>query len=305
MSEVSWVTVFGFGADIRTTKDTLIISQKGTSRYYPLDEVSHLVICGGHTLQTSALAVLRARNIAVTFFDAKNRLTGTISDNAEPVLRARQKVLPVQKFALSVISASMDARMLFLHELDDRSRSGIFYKGELEILTKSQSELAYLVTMQEFNRVFSLNRTMYYEILSRVVPRELGFRRLTDGVLKDPVNVLFSLGYAVLYANASLACTGAGLDLHSGALFSKAGSCVYDIIEAAKPSMVDRVVIDMASSDALSGGFESGSRCILSEEIVSEFYNRLQKSVNRAVLEENVQRYADAVKGICAPVLHY
>ena len=306
LSTVSWVTVSGFGADIRTTKDTLIISERANTRYYPLNEVSHLVICGGHSLQTSALAALRARNIPVTFFDARGKVVGTLSDEKKPGLAERQRSLSVQKFALSVISASMDARMLFLHELDDKKPEGIFYRGELEILTKSRSELAYLVTMQEFSRVFSLNRNMYYEILARAVPRELGFRRFAEsGPYSDPVSVLFSLGYAVLYAQGAAACTGSGLDLDCGALFSKTGACVYDIIEAAKPSMVDRVVIGMAAEGALSGKFETGPRCIIADEVMTEFYRRLKAGVNRTVLEENVRRYADAVKGICAPEFHY
>ena len=310
MSEIPWVTVWGFGASVSATKNTLIVTQNGKTTHYPLDEISHLLIAGGHNLQTSAVIRLRERDIPVSFFDAHGKPLGTLSTTGEPELKARQKNLPAHKFALSLINASIDTRMILLHELSGKREGGIFYKGELEILTKTQDELKYLVTMQEFWRVFSLNKNMYYEILSRAVPERLGYRRLKNPPYTDPVNVLFSIGYSVLYADAAVACRGAGLDLSTGALFGsiepcKSGACVYDIIEAAKPTMVDRVVLDLASEGAIEKNYETGARCFLSDELLSTFYKRLMKSVSRTVLEDNVKRYADAVKGLCDPVFRF
>lgn len=310
MSDIPWVTVFGYGADIKSTKNTLIISQNGKTNYYPLDEIRHLLISGGHTLQTTAITQLCSRNIPVTFFSSRGDVLGTLAGENEPALRNRQKMIPPQKFSLAVINASINACMIFLHELSEKIPEGIFYTGELEILTKMQEELMYLITMQEFWRVFSLTRNMYYEILSRAVPKSLGYHRLSAPPFGDPVNVLFSLGYSVLYADTAVSCTGAGLDVSYGTLFGsvepcKNGACVYDIIEPAKPSMVDRVVLELAVEGLVERNFECGERCLLSDDLLAEFYRRLSHSIRRDVLDANVKRYADAVRGISEPAFHY
>ena len=62
---------------------------------------------------------------------------------------------------------------------------------------------------------------MYYEILSRTLPKTLGFLRRTQPPFMDLVNVMMSHGYAVMYATFAVACTGAGLDLSRGALYGE------------------------------------------------------------------------------------
>lgn len=310
MNEIPWATVYGYGAVIKSTKNTLIITQNGKTTYYPLDELRHLVISGGHTLQTETITRLSEHNIPITFFSPRGEVLGTLPGSNEPALKNRQKAVAAQKFSLAIINASINARMLLLHEISEKMPGGIFYKGELEILTKMQDELQYLVTMQEFWRVFSLNRNMYYEILSRAVPKNTNYHRLAAPPYTDPLNVLFSLGYAVLYADAAMACTGAGLDISCGTLFGsvepcKTGACVYDLIEGAKPAMVDRVVLGLAEEGALENNFETNGRCILSDELVTEFYARLSRSVSREVLEANVKMYADSVRGITEPAFRY
>ena len=54
---MNWVTVWGFGADIRAAGDTLFVREKGksTADRYPLNEVSHLIIAGDNILRTAVI----------------------------------------------------------------------------------------------------------------------------------------------------------------------------------------------------------------------------------------------------------
>ncbi len=313
-AEVPWVVVWGYGADIRATVQTLTIRQSGEVRRYPLDSLRHLLIAGGHTMQTAAIGHLLDKEIAVTFYDAHGIPEGMLhpAGFAGYPLRPMQKAAPVHKYAMAVITAAHGARMRFLHELAERTDGGLYYKGELEILTDAARELEFLVTMPEIVRAFLLCKNMYYEILSRVVPEELGYHRREKPPYADPVNALFSYGYAILSANITLAIEGAGLDPALGMLYGsvlpagrRRAAGILDLLEAAATPMVDRAVVGMAADGMLADGFEVSSRCLLTEPVLTEMNRRLAASIDQRVINENVCAYAEAIQTGSACALRF
>ena len=308
-NQVPWITVWGYGADIRATRGTLIIREGTSRRSYPLSSVCRLLIAGGHTLETAAVAHLLANNISISFFDVHGRPVGEIRPpgcDAYP-LRSAQKSLPQHRFAMSVIVSSLKSRLSYLNELGSGRADGLYYKGELEFLTDASRELEFLITLPELARVFSLTRNMYYEILSRVVAPELGYRRREKPPYQDPVNAMFSHGYAVLYASTAVSVAGAGLDPAVGALYGgvvplgkNRSACVQDIMEPLMTPMVDRVVLEMAQEGFLAGRYEISSRCLLSEKLMAEFTGRLAESVDSDEIDRAVFAYADAVARNCS-----
>ena len=303
---IPWVTVWGFGADINVRGESLFVREKGVSeaKRYALPDVSHLIVAGDNVLHPAVISKCAKYEIPISFFDVHGKLEGTIFKSEKPRLSFAQDSVPKHAFALSAAESAADSRMRFLHELSE-TNSDLFYQGEFDLLTHARSEFEYLITLPELTRGYLLTKNMYYEILSRVVPRKLGYVRRVEGASPDAVNALFSRGYAVLYATVSAACIGAGLDLNKGALYEKSGACVYDIMEAALVPMVDRAVIKTASSGLLDDCPMSSSRCILSEDAVSFFSKELSKSIDRKAIDKNVLAYAKAVEeGVCVSY-HY
>ena len=307
---MNWVTVWGFGADIRTAGDTLFVREKGksTADRYPLNEVSHLIIAGDNILHTSVIEKCQEKKIPVSFFDIRGNPAGCLFGE-NPRLSAAQDAVSAHAYAKSVIESSLGARMRYLHELAEQH--GEFYrKGEVEILMQARSELEYLITLPELARVYTLTKDMYYEILSRAVPRETGYKRRTEDVFADPVNTLLSIGYAALYATVNAACRGAGLDTKKSGFFKKyvpckGEPCVCEVMEPARTPMVDRVVIQMAEEGLLSDATRSGKRWIFPEKTRAVFSARLKESVDCFCIEENVKAYAKAVEAGRAPEFHY
>jgi CRISPR-associated endonuclease Cas1 len=303
-NKVPWVTVWGYGSSIRATRLTLTI-RKGTSKLsYPLSSIRHLLIAGGHTLETAAITHLLANNISVSFFDVHGGLVGTIRPPgySSYLLRPVQKNVPVHRFAMSVIVSSLKSRLQYLNELDSGRADGLYYKGELEILTDASHELEFLITLPELARVFSLTRNMYYEILSRVVTPELGYLRREKSPYLDPVNAMFSHGYAILYANIAVSVIGSGLDPEIGSLYGTVippgknrNACVMDIMEPLMTSMVDRVVMNLAQDGFIAGRYEISSRCLLSDDLMTEFNRCLAKSIDSDVVNQAVADYVDAI----------
>lgn len=302
-SEVPWVTVWGYGADIRATRGTLTIREGMSRRSYPLSSIRHLLIAGGHTLETAAIAHLTANNIYVSFFDIHGEPVGAILPPGYSTypLRSAQKNIPVHRFAMSVIVSSLKSRMQYLNELGSNRADGLYYKGECEILADASHELEFLITLPELARVFLLTRNMYYEILARVAAPELGYRRREKPPYLDPINAMFSHGYAVLYASTAVSAIGAGLDPEIGSLYGTVippgknhSACIMDIMEPLMTSMVDRVVIDMAQEGVIAGRYEISSRCLLSEKLMVEFNRRLANSIDSEIIDRAVANYANA-----------
>ncbi|MBE6507408.1 MAG: CRISPR-associated endonuclease Cas1 [Methanocorpusculum parvum] len=303
---IPWVTVWGYGADISVRGESLFVRGKGAreAKRYALSDVSHLIVAGDNILHTAVISKCAKREIPVSFFDIHGKPEGSLFRPEKPRLSAAQDLISRHAFALSAAEAAADSRMRFLHELTYQ-HPNLFYQGELDLLTGARSEFEYLITLPELTRGYLLTKNMYYEILSRVVPKKLGYVRRAGGASSDPVNVLFSRGYAVLYATVAAACVGAGLDLNKGALHEKSGACVYDIMEAALVPMVDKAVVKTASLGYLDDVTRSSSRCIISEDAASFFTKELSSSINRPIIEENVLAYAKAVEeGVCVSY-HY
>ncbi len=77
--EVPWLVVAGFGAHIKSTRNTLFVQKEGIIEEYPLESVRHLLIIGGHTLHTPAITNLVKKGARVSFFEADGKPVGYYS----------------------------------------------------------------------------------------------------------------------------------------------------------------------------------------------------------------------------------
>jgi len=293
IQKVPWLTVSGYGAHIKSTPTQLIIQRKGEIQNYPLRSVHHLVISGGHTIHTSAITNLLKAGGAISFLDQDSNPVAFLNPpmrHPDEEIKAVQKLAPAHRYALAIATSAIRGRILRLEKLGGDSGGEVFYKGELEFLHTSYKEMEFLVKLDEVRRLFTLTGDMYYEILSRTLPPELGFRRRTRRPHEDPVNAMLSFGYAMLF--------GANLDPDLGKLHEGTGSFVYDLIEPLKVAMVDDVVFEIARKGLLDGDYEYGDRrCHLSEGLIERFLARLYSSVKSEEIDDMVARFRDSLLG--------
>ncbi len=298
-SSVPWLTVSGFGAHIKSTPTQLIIQRKGNVETYPLRSVRHLVIAGGHTIHTAAIMNILKAGGAISFLDQDSTPVGFLHPplrHPDEEVKAAQKTAPAHRYALAIATGAVGVRMDRLRVLGEASGADILYRGELEFLDTSLREMEFLVKLDEVRRLFSLATDMYYEILSRTLPPELGFRRRTRRPHQDPVNAMLSFGYAMLFSRCMQAVSGANLDPDLGVLHEGTGSLVYDLIEPLKPAMVDDAVFGIARKGLHEGDFEHGDRrCHLSEGLVSRLLAMLHTSVEGEEIEALVARFRDSL----------
>jgi CRISPR-associated endonuclease Cas1 len=296
---VPWLPVLGNGGHIKATTHELVIAYGNKTQRYPIQEVKHLLVVGGHTLHTSAVTNLLKAGAVITFFDVDGTPVGHLSPYGyqpdERVRRAQEQASP-HRFAQSLATASLQSRLLLLEELYGLTGQDIFYAGELDFLYQAREELAASVTMDELRRLSRLTSDMYYEILSRTLPPELGFRRRAGRPYQDPVNAMFSLGYAMLYGNCSVSLIGAHLNLDHGMLHVGPGSLVYDLMEPLKATMVDRTVLRFVRSGITDKDYErSEKRCYLDANFSSRLVAALRESIDQSRIDAQVRILLDAL----------
>ena len=138
---------------------------------------------------------------------------------------------------------------------------------------------------------------MYYEIMSRSVPPELGFRRRSLRPHKDPVNAMLSFGYAMLFGNCTVAAIGAGLDPDGGLLHNGRDSLIHDLIDPLKPGMVDTVVFEIAQKTLREEDYElTPGRCMLSDDLIQEITGRLRSSIKTDIINRQAISLATSIR---------
>ncbi len=300
VTDYPWIAVSGFGAHIKATRKTLIIQKKNTIEEYPIAEVKNLLIVGGHTLQSAAVQNLVRHGACISFFEADGTPVGTISPPGDRTLRELfnlQEMVPRQRFATAFAQTSVQARIFFLEREEEVRNIRLFYEGELEFLRKSHAELAFLIKIDEIRRLHRMVSDMYYEIMSRSLPPELGFRRRSIRPHPDPVNAMLSFGYALLFGNCTVASAGARLDPDCGFLHDGTSSLIHDLTDPLKPGMVDTVVFQIARETLSGEDYElTPERCMLSEDLIKEITRRLHTSISTDIIDRQVSNLAESIQ---------
>jgi CRISPR-associated protein Cas1 len=299
MTDYPWISVSGFGAHIKSTQKKLIIQKKNSTEEYNLDSIKNLLIVGGHTISSSTMVNLIKNGAYVSFFEPDGNPVGIIrpfGDRNETEIHKIQQAIPRHRYAIALAQAAIKSRLIAIERVQEKQNISLFYEGEQQLLHKSQEELEYLIKLDEIRRLHRLTTDMYYEIMSRNTPPDLGFRRRTIRPQSDPINAMLSFGYAMLFGNCCVSVIGARLDPDSGLMHDGKGCLVQDLIEPLKAEMIDSVVFQVARESLTLSDFEqTPTRCMLSDELVKKMIGVFHTSINNEKIDELVYNLLNAI----------
>jgi CRISPR-associated protein Cas1 len=285
-----WLAVTGFGAHIKATPTKLIIQRKGDQEEYPIGSIRHLLLVGGHTLHTAAIMALIRAGTTISFFEADGMPVAFMrpyGDRSIEDIRAIQEHAPAHTYAVEIAKASIRSRMLLAESMGAEIGEEILYEGELQIIHKALEEIDFLIKLDEIRRLDRLVADMYYEIMARTIPPEIGFRRRTQRPYHDAVNAMLSFGYAMLVGNCYIAVTAASLDPDIGMLSQGERGLLYDLVEPFKTTMIDRSVFSFARQSFTEDDYDcTGGRCILSDDLIRSLIKLFRESIRQDQLEE-------------------
>jgi CRISPR-associated protein Cas1 len=299
VTEYPWLSVSGFGTHIKSTQKKLIIQKKNTVEEYPIDSIKNLLILGGHTISSSTISNLVKNGAFITFFEPDGNPIGIIrpfGDKSDTEIHRIQQSVPRHRYAIAVAQAAIKSRLFAIERVQEMQNSSLFYEGEQQFLHTSQEELEYLIKLDEIRRLHRLTTDMYYEIMSRILPPDFGYRRRTIRPQADPVNAMLSFGYAMLFGNCCVSLIGARLDPDSGLMHEGKGSLVQDLIEPLKADMIDREVFQIARESLNASDFEqTPGRCMLSDDLTKNLIGLFHSTINNKKIDELVFTLSNAM----------
>lgn len=300
VTNYSWLPVTGFGAHIKSTQKQLIVQKKNTTEVYPIGSFKHLLLVGGHTINSTTVMQLIKNGAYISFFDTDGSPVGTIQPfggGGMAELHALQQNIPRHRYAIAVADGALRSRLLSITRAQEVRQTNLFYEGELEFLKNAQEELVYLIKLDEIRRLHRMTSDIYYEIMARDLPPDWGFRRRTERPHTDPVNAMLSFGYAMLYGTCSVSVIGAFLDPDTGLLHDGKGSLIQDLIEPLKAEMVDRLVFQIAKDSLKPADFElTTNRCILSESLIRTMIDLFYTTINAEKINGHVSGFCNSMK---------
>jgi CRISPR-associated endonuclease Cas1 len=300
VTEYPWLSVYGFGAHIKSTQKKLIIQRKGQVEEYPLESVKHLLLIGGHNLNSATVTHLLKNGSCISFFEPDGTPVGIVQQFGpvkDEEMRMLQQNCSRHRYALTLAQSSLKSRLFSIDRVQKLQNRGLFYEGESEFLQKSLEEISFLIKIDEIRRLHRLTTDMYYEIMSRSGLTDFGFRRRTPRPYNDPVNAMLSFGYSMLFGNCCVALTGAGLDPDSGFTSEGKGSLVYDLIEPLKTEMIDEPVFAVARESLKKSDFEqTQNRCLLSDEMMKRLIGIFQTTLKNNKIEGQVYNLCTSLK---------
>lgn len=299
MTDYPWLSVSGFGTHIKSTQKKLIIQKKTTVEEYPLDSIKNLLVIGGHTISSSTISNLVKNGTYITFFEPDGTPVGVIrpfGDRSATEIHRIQQAIPRHRYAIAVSQASIKSRLFAIGRIQELQNSHLFYEGEQPFLQSSLEELEYLIKLDEIRRLHRLTSDMYYEIMSRSIPPDFGYRRRTLRPQLDPVNAMLSFGYAMLFGNCCASVIGSRLDPDTGLMHEGKGSLILDLTEPLKADMIDRVVFQIARESLNSTDSEQiPGRCLLSDDLTKKLIGLFHSSINTNKIDDLVSALYTAI----------
>jgi CRISPR-associated endonuclease Cas1 len=299
---IPWKVVGGYGAHIKSNRTEIIIQHKGKVSEIPIGDLSHFLLIGGHTIQTSTIASLVKEGVFISFCESDGEPIGYISPYDYTFFKENQhlqKIAAPYSYALAFARESVKSRILAVERYAEEIGADILFSGELSILSGYAKELENMVLIEELRRVERLVRNMYYEILGRLVSPSYQFKRRTSRPYTDPVNAILSFGYGMLSSSCMRAVIGDHLDPGYGYLNRGKQALVQDLINCWKPGMIDSIAIAFTRSGKLRPcGYElTNDRCILQDEIIEELIHLFTGSINQELIDLQVQVLTGSLRG--------
>jgi CRISP-associated protein Cas1 len=155
-------------------------------------------------------------------------------------------------FAKSLIGGKLQNMLAFTQRQRQRDAE---VEANLTLMRRMLHRLASADTLDVVRGYEGAASAAYYRTLRRFLKADLGFRTRTHHPPTDPVNVLLSLGYTLLYNRTFAAINVVGLDPYPGFFHQTRhghATLASDLMEEWRTILVDSVVLGMINRAELS-----------------------------------------------------
>ncbi len=267
------------GSRITRSGYSLVLKKEGQRIFlYPLEQISQLVVLGRVEVTTGMMGYLMGRGIDTVFLTADGRFKGRISGATSKNIPVREGQFALRRQPEKVLDFS---RRIVLAKI--RNTGFALRKTSHSVWEELQPRLKNALKSVERATGLEMLRglegsfaNLYFSVFPRLLRHAYGFTRRVKHPPTDPVNILLSFGYTLLFNTLYALVEAAGMDPYAGFFHqTRYGhpALVSDLMEPFRANVVDRLIIGLINNHTIREDdfTREGERLILSETAIKRF----------------------------------
>lgn len=264
---------------------------------FPLANLERIILMGNVEISPFLIGILVKYNVELCWLTLdgrfKARLCGRESKNIYIRLNQYEKSKDQQfvlNFAREIVRGKVKNYGRMIQKKHNISYS--LFEGRLKNMLKSLESASDLDIIRGLEGSFS---ALYYRYFPSMLKNDLGFKKRLKHPPPDPVNILLSFGYTMLFNCVFSFVQAAGLEPYLGILHQpKYGhpALVSDLIEQFRAPVVDNLVITLINTSRISEkDFELQETIKFKKEGIGKFVDAWKQKINKKI-EYNNMKYS-------------
>lgn len=273
----------------------ILFKQREKIFVYPMANLERIVIMGRVEIAAALIGLLLRKNIEVVFLsysgNYKGRLCGTTTKNV--FIRKIQFDKQVNeafriKFSKEIIRGKVKNYARMIQKSSKISYS--IFEQRLKNMLRSLDTTDNLQVIRGLEGSFS---ALYFKYFPSMLINRFGFSKRIKHPPPDPVNILLSFGYTLLFNNVYAFVESAGMDPYVGFFHELSyghPALVSDLMEQFRAPVVDSLVISMINLKQIKQeDFQLTDKCELKKESIGKFVDNYRKKISKKFKYRNRQ----------------
>lgn len=280
------------------TSERLVVRYKGkVVKEVPAINVDQVMVYGNSQITTQAMRFCLERSIPIFLMSLGGRYYGAVdSFDTAPVLLQKKQFERAQEpgFCLGLARAFirgkiLNAKVVLLRYARKREAPALrAASARLGVLVRRLEQVDNLEKLRGIEGVAARD---YFDAVAASLDRQWGFKGREKRPPPDPVNVLLSFGYTVLFFNVYSLLKARGLNPHVGFLHPvRRGhpGLASDMMEEFRAIVVDAVVFNLLFNNRVKlDDFEkeaAGTRCLMKDKARRTLIKALEAKFNSTLM---------------------
>lgn len=246
------------GVVLRISGSRFIVTQgKMKLLEAPALKVDQVVVFGNALITPQAVDYVLKNNINVAYMSTSGRYRGClqppISQNL-PLRRAQYELAKDSDFCLRLSKAILAAKVRNCVYLFTKRGRGRHRVPEVEQMRQSIRRVERARCLNELLGIEGSSSANYFKLYPRLLKEDFGFGKRIKHPPPDPINILLSLGYSLLFNLVHSMVSLVGLDPYQGFFhqynFGHA-ALASDIMEPLRAPVVDALVLRLINLEII------------------------------------------------------
>ena len=279
------------------TSERLVIKYRGeVVKEVPAINVDQVMIYGNSQITTQAMRFCLDRSIPIFLMSGSGRYYGAVdSFDTDPVLLQQKQFARARdpEFCLDIArkfikGKILNARVVLLRYARKRKAPALKMAGSK--LRPMAQRLDSARDMDQLRGMEGAAARIYFDAVAHTLDRGWGFNGRKKRPPPDPVNVLLSFGYTILFFNVYSLLKARGLNPHVGFLHPvRRGhpGLVSDLVEEFRAIIVDAVVFNLVFNNKVLGedfDTEPGEGCRIRNRAKQTLIKAMEAKFNSRII---------------------